>query len=861
MKKRKVQKRSSICLTLSMVAAQTVSLFPLHVSAAELQFEGTTQIASTDYYLDAGAFLSELEIEEIYVEAGSQIQEGGQILKLTDESYQEALEYYEAAVIRAEGTLTDTQMAYEQGLLDAQYTYELAQQKAEQAEFVWEYQSQELEDTIAEHEEVLADIEERIAELETGIANGSYSQGSAGTGGTGGTGGGNGSTGGTGSRSETRPESEQQSEQESESQSETALQPGSEDQTESEPESESQTEPGSEPEFQTESGSESELQTEPESELPSESGQEQGEDGGVQGQDETVSGRIEEIKAQIEANDQLYDNILKQLGELAGVDMDSGTVTGLPAGESGGEEAAETTETAETPADQSELASWLQESITGDGNVKTNLENVQANLDSVPENVLSVIKEAYPDYQEYITLLESCISQLEADISLQQNVLAAIGESGTAGDGESEEGGQEEEGTLDTAKVQELLVQLSQAETQRSSLYGELITLYGEYITMSAEDDALPGETEDTGNTGGADSDHSGDTMTQTEQETESPREDSEQNGASERDGAENGMPGGMSGSTSGGSMPGGTSGSGMAGGISGSGMAAGGSSGGASPDGELQSETLSAEDLGLLEEDISLFGDTYDLTQIISLTEREPSDSEEAYDLIGQLEDAGTTVEEQYAELIRNQDASKLQIQYTYDSAVIDGKLAEITYRQEVQEWEETLADAESEKETLEAGKAVLDSFTDGIVTADRSGTISSVSFEAGDLLESGVPVVSYYDTDQAEVEIEVSQYDIAEIEVGDTAEVELPGAGTVSGTVTEKSPEAESGTSRTAVSYLVTVSMDNENGRISQGLSASVTIADGEGSQSEASQAEGMGEMENMSETKMEEQDEQEK
>lgn len=307
--------------------------------------------------------------------------------------------------------------------------------------------------------------------------------------------------------------------------------------------------------------------------------------------------------------------------------------------------------------------------------------------------------------------------------------------------------------------------------------------------------------------------------------------------------------------------MPGGTSGSGMAGGISGSGMAAGGSSGGASPDGELQSETLSAEDLGLLEEDISLFGDTYDLTQIISLTEREPSDSEEAYDLIGQLEDAGTTVEEQYAELIRNQDASKLQIQYTYDSAVIDGKLAEITYRQEVQEWEETLADAESEKETLEAGKAVLDSFTDGIVTADRSGTISSVSFEAGDLLESGVPVVSYYDTDQAEVEIEVSQYDIAEIEVGDTAEVELPGAGTVSGTVTEKSPEAESGTSRTAVSYLVTVSMDNENGRISQGLSASVTIADGEGSQSEAAQAEGTGEMENMSETKMEEQDEQEK
>ena len=60
----------------------------------------------------------------------------------------------------------------------------------------------------------------------------------------------------------------------------------------------------------------------------------------------------------------------------------------------------------------------------------------------------------------------------------------------------------------------------------------------------------------------------------------------------------------------------------------------------------------------------------------------------------------------------------------------------------------------------------------------------------------------------------------------MGDTAQAEISGAGSVTGTVLEKSMEAESETSRTSVTYLVTVSFENENGRLSSGSSAVVTL-----------------------------------
>lgn len=86
----------------------------------------------------------------------------------------EACAYYEAAIIKADSTLTDTQLAYDQGILEAKYTWESAEADAENAEYIRTYQTNEVENALTDHEEALIDIGDRITELEEGIADGSY---------------------------------------------------------------------------------------------------------------------------------------------------------------------------------------------------------------------------------------------------------------------------------------------------------------------------------------------------------------------------------------------------------------------------------------------------------------------------------------------------------------------------------------------------------------------------------------------------------------------------------------------------------------------------------------------------------------
>ena len=265
------------------------------------------------------------------------------------------------------------------------------------------------------------------------------------------------------------------------------------------------------------------------------------------------------------------------------------------------------------------------------------------------------------------------------------------------------------------------------------------------------------------------------------------------------------------------------------------SGGSAGSMSGAGAVSGTEQGSTVSAQETtmsgqngqsGLSDEEISLLGDTYDLSEVEQLLSREPSDSDDAQDLIDELEDSRETTQEQYEELQRKQKIFELEIQHTYDTAVIAGKLAELTYQQSLEEWEETLAEARQDKADLEAQKALLETMTDGAIYADQAGAVAAIFYEAGDSLSSDTSVVSYYDTDTVSIILEVDQEDIAGLSVGDTAEVTLTGAGQLEGTITEKSIEPESGTSRTSVKYTVTVSIDNTDGRLSDGMSATVTF-----------------------------------
>lgn len=96
----------------------------------------------------------------------------------------------------------------------------------------------------------------------------------------------------------------------------------------------------------------------------------------------------------------------------------------------------------------------------------------------------------------------------------------------------------------------------------------------------------------------------------------------------------------------------------------------------------------------------------------------------------------------------------------------------------------------------------------------------------EADDLLSQDTALYSIYNTDTVEVALAVSQYEIAQMEVGDTVNVQISGMMNVDGTITEKAPEPTDGTSRTEVIYEIQVSMDNSRGRLSSGLSAVATL-----------------------------------
>ena len=913
------------------------------VSAEELQYEGTTEMSTVDYSLEIDGVTAELVVEEVYVEAGEQIEEGSQILKLTSESYQEALDYYEAALIRAENTLTDTKREYDQGTLEAKSEYEMTKTEAEQADFVRSYQEEELEDTIAAYEEIQPEIEEKISEVQSGIDNGSYgsqaSSGGVSFGGGGGMGGGMDSFGdmeedgqdekpdigkepgseteapgteapGTEAPSTETPGTEAPSTEAPGTEEPSTETPGTEAPSTETPSTEA---PGTEAPSTETPGTEAPVTETPGTETPDETEAPDGGGDENENQDnEDFSQQVESLKEQIEASVQTYETVLAQMEAF---------LDGNDSGEAG------------SGSEEDALEASLRASIEGDTTISQHMKNVKEMAGNIPDAVKDAMKLAGIDYESYLSILDECITQIDTGISLQKNVLAVL------------EGEDENQQVVDAETVRNLLEQLVEAGEIQTSLYSQLVSLQESQIssqeeTISSQEETISSqeekislqesqissqkeeiqelqgqidslktqleaqqsqpeteqpETEQPGGTGQEQPETeqpggTGQEQLETEQpggtgqeqpETEQPGGTGQEQAGTEKpdgtlqdpagndsqtppesemmpDGTDipkggtlgdgNSMPGedvetdgngeefempdsdGMEGEmeNGGGSMGGaGSFGGGSMGGSMG-GFSGGGSGGissgitlGGSEDG-----TLTMEDLNLTEEDISLFGSTYDLSQVESLLDQEPMDSDNAQDLLNQLEEAAATVSSQYAELTRNRKATELEIQYTYETSVLAGKLAEITYEQELEEWEETLAEAENSKKELEEKKAALEKMTDGIVSSETGGTIAAVNYAADDVLNAATPVLTFYDTEKVSVTIAVPQEEIALLKVGDTVEATVAGRQGLSGTVTEKAMEEQEGNSRTTVNYEVTITIENENGRLSAGSSANVTV-----------------------------------
>ena len=804
-RKRKNEKKT-IGLAALLVASQLLQV--ANVSADSQEYSGVTQIASEDVYLDANDLEVSLEVAEVCVAAGDSVQEGDVLLRLTSDSYEKAVAYYTAALLRARSSLTDTQLEYDQGILAAKYTYEMAQAEAENAESVKEYQTNEVTGALTEHADTLEDITDRIEELTDGIADGSYATGSSSSGGTSGTG-----SAGGGSASGKASDGKQESETQSEGgQSESDAQSNG-NESESTGESENR-----QPESDT-SGNEQE------SNAQTESGT---------GSSEQPGNGEQETGNQTDNDQQQTDNNI-------GSDTSEKSVAEL----------------------KQELTATLEEMDTRGTSITETLKQLTDRLSTEETDNQS-------DYDTYANQLDNLITELTADIRTQEQAKEKLQAGSETALDDSIAGNtrvleslqdiqkrlQKYQGLIGTvlglldagnasvmvdADMLEDITEYIQLQEQCSSLYTELVTRYEKELADNAN---TPNETlpDGSGSNSSKETETGSDDTKSNTQETESnaPQSDIQnpETGESESGSGMNGQPSTEEGTdregTSGGGMPSGSTGNGMASGFSGgtgsmsSGASADSSSAGAAQSG--QSVSMGTDGFDMSSADISILGNAYDLTQVKNLLEQEPSDEDAAEDLLEQLTDSLEEVQTQYEELQRMEKIYELQIQYTYDTTNLSAQLAEITYEQELQEWEDTLAEAKKEKEATEEQKAMLDAMTDGTICAEQSGIVASVSYDEGDKISSSVPVISYYDTDTVTVTLEIPQEEIAGIAVGQTVKVQMDRFGTIEGTVSEKSVEPESGTSRTNVIYTVEVSIENETGRINSGTAATVTFSEAE-------------------------------
>ena len=778
-RKRKNEKKT-IGLAALLVASQLLQV--ANVSADSQEYSGVTQIASEDVYLDVSDLEVSLEVAEVCVAAGDSVQEGDVLLRLTGDSYEKAVAYYSAALLRARSSLTDTQLEYDQGILAAKYTYEMAQAEAENAKSVKEYQTNEVTGALTEHADTMEDITDRIEELTDGIADGSYATGSSSSGGTSGTGSAGGGSA-SGKASDGKQESETQSEggqQESDVQGN-----GNESESNRESETGSSEQPGN---GEQETGNQTD------------NDQQQTDNNiGSDTSEKSVAELKQELTATLEEMDTCGTSIaetLKQLTDRLGTeeadnqsDYDTyanqlnNLITELTADIRTQEQAKEKLQTGSETA--------LDDSIAGNTRVLESLQDIQKRL------------------QKYQGLIGTVLGLLDA---------------GNAS-------------VMVDADMLEDITEYIQLQEKCSSLYTELVTRYEKELADNAN---TPNETLPDGSGGDSskETEAGSDDAKSDTQETESngPQSDIQnpETGESESGSGMNGQPSTEEGTDregiSGSGMPSGSSGNSMAFGFSGStgnmasGALADSSSAGAAQSG--QSVSMGTDGFDMSSADISILGNAYDLTQVKNLLEQEPSDEDAAEDLLEQLTDSLEEVQTQYEELQRMEKIYELQIQYTYDTA----QLAEITYEQELLEWQDTLSEAEGEQETIEEQKAMLDAMTDGAICAEQSGIVASVSYDEGDVISSSVPVIRYYDTDTVTVTLEIPQEEIAGIVVGQTVKVQMDRFGTIEGTVSEKSVEPESGTSRTNVIYTIEVSIENETGRINSGTAATVTFSETE-------------------------------
>lgn len=186
-------------------------------------------------------------------------------------------------------------------------------------------------------------------------------------------------------------------------------------------------------------------------------------------------------------------------------------------------------------------------------------------------------------------------------------------------------------------------------------------------------------------------------------------------------------------------------------------------------------------------------------------------------------------SLQQAVTEAKENQEIQQAQAKLTYETALSTADRAESNYNTTVEKAESDLA---ALKSTYEDAKENLELFEssvgDGYFYASEDGTILRTVVRADQNLTSDAEVFVYSNPKELTVTVSVDQSDIAKLTVGDSAYVQSSAGSGYTGVITAIDPVSSS-SSRTSVTYSVTVRINVEDEEDSLSANESVTVVFG--------------------------------
>lgn len=175
------------------------------------------------------------------------------------------------------------------------------------------------------------------------------------------------------------------------------------------------------------------------------------------------------------------------------------------------------------------------------------------------------------------------------------------------------------------------------------------------------------------------------------------------------------------------------------------------------------------------------------------------------------------------------NQAVAGQEARNQYDSAVLEGELAEDIYNYTVDSLGDKVESAQTDYDEITEKITAFEAFVgeDNIVYADGDGLVTSVAYSEGDDLITTGAMLTYVKEDEYIVSIDVSEEDVAAIKVGDsvdlvlTAYPELTYEGTIISITTSATTEYAS-----TISYPVTIQVEGDTTLLYGGMTADVTF-----------------------------------